>query len=225
MMTSFATLTIGQAPRSNIMPLLDEYLPPELVTHTGLLDGLTQAQIEQRFAPAPGEDVLVSRLLDGTQVRLASPRVEVALQEKINWLESQGCDTILLLCTGIFHNLHAQQAMLLEPDRIIPPLINGIVGQHQVGIIVPVVEQIEHQAGKWSKLAKKPCYATASPYLADERTLIEAALSLKDQGAQVVLLDCIGYQRSHCDIIQKHLDVPVMLSNSLVVKLAAELLL
>jgi protein AroM len=215
MMTSFATLTIGQAPRSDIMPLLDEYLPPDMVTHTGLLDGLTLAQIEQRFSPGPGEDVLVSRLLDGTQVRLASPRVEQALQQK---------NTILLLCTGVFHNLRAKEAMLLEPDRIIPPLINGIVGTHQVGIVVPVVEQIEHQAGKWSKLSKKPCYATASPYVADEQTLIEAALSLKEQGAQVVLLDCIGYQRSHCDIIQKQLDVPVVLSNSLVVKLAAELL-
>lgn len=225
MMTPFATLTIGQAPRSDIMPLLDEYLPHEMVTHTGLLDGLTLEQISQRFAPLPGEDILVSRLLDGNQVQLASSRVEVALQEKIEWLESQGCDTILLLCTGVFHNLRARQAMLLEPDRIIPPLINGIVGTHQVGIVVPVAEQIEHQAGKWSKLAKKPCYATASPYLADEKTLIEAALALKEQGAQVVLLDCIGYQRSHCDIIQKYLDVPVMLSNSLVVKLAAELLM
>jgi protein AroM len=224
MMTSFATLTIGQAPRSDIMPLLDEYLPPDMVTHTGLLDGLTLAQIEQRFSPGPGEDVLVSRLLDGTQVRLASPRVEQALQQKIDWLESEGCNTILLLCTGVFHNLRAKEAMLLEPDRIIPPLINGIVGTHQVGIVVPVVEQIEHQAGKWSKLSKKPCYATASPYVADEQTLIEAALSLKEQGAQVVLLDCIGYQRSHCDIIQKQLDVPVVLSNSLLVKLAAELL-
>ncbi len=225
MLTSFATLTIGQAPRTDIMPLLDEYLPREQVSHTGLLDGLTREQIELRFAPEPGEDVLVSRLLDGTQVRLASSRVEPALQEKIDWLESEGCETILLLCTGEFHHLKAKNALLLEPDRIIPPLINGIVGSHQVGIVVPVTEQIEHQAGKWLKLAKKPCYATASPYLANEQTLIKAALSLKEQGAQVVLLDCIGYQRRHADIIQQHIDVPVLLSNSLVVKLAAELLM
>lgn len=224
MLTSFATLTIGQAPRTDIMPLLDEHLPRDRVTHAGLLDGLTREQIEQRFAPQPGEDVLVSRLLDGTQVRLASPRVEKALQEKIDWLESEGCETILLLCTGEFHHLQAKEALLLEPDRIIPPLINGIVGTHRVGVVVPVVEQIEHQAGKWGKLATPPCYATASPYLADEQTLVEAAQSLKEQGAQVVLLDCIGYQRGHADIIQQHINVPVLLSNSLVVKLAAEFL-
>ncbi|MGY2940640.1 hypothetical protein ACVWWM_000831 [Ewingella americana] len=55
MMTSFATLTIGQAPRSDIMPLLMEYLPEESVTHVGLLDGLTSEQIEQRFSPEEGE--------------------------------------------------------------------------------------------------------------------------------------------------------------------------
>lgn len=225
MLTSFATLTIGQAPRNDIMPLLDKYLPGDRVTHTGLLDGLTREQIEQRFAPEEGEDVLVTRLLDGTQVRLASSRVEPALQSKIDWLESEGCETILLLCTGEFHHLKAKNALLLEPDRIIPPLINGIVGSHQIGVVVPVIEQIKHQAGKWAVLVKPPCYATASPYQADEPTLIEAALCLKQQGAQVVLLDCIGYQRRHADIIQQHINVPVLLSNALVVKLAAELLM
>lgn len=225
MMTSFATLTIGQAPRSDIMPLLDEYLPRDRVTHTGLLDGLTREQIRARFEPAAGEDILVSRLLDGTQVRLASARVEAALQQKIDELEHQGCSTILLLCTGVFHHLKARQALLLEPDRIIAPLMSGLVGGHQLGIVVPVVEQITHQSSKWGALATPPCYATASPYEADEHTLMKAAQSLKAQGAQIVLLDCIGYRRSHVDLIRRHLDVPVLLSNSLVVKLAADLLL
>lgn len=222
---SFATLTIGQAPRSDIMPLLDQYLPRDRVIHAGLLDGLTHEQIDARFAPEPQEDVLVSRLLDGTQVRLASTRVEQALQQKINELEGRGCSTILLLCTGVFHHLKAEKALLLEPDRIIPPLIAGLVCSHQIGIVVPVVEQIAHQGSKWNGLAKAPCYATASPYQADEPTLVAAALSLKEQGAQLVLLDCIGYRQSHADIIQQHLNVPVMLSNSLVVKLAADLLM
>ena len=80
MMTSFATLTIGQAPRSDIMPLLMAYLPAKSVTHVGLLDGLSTEQIEQRYAPAEGDAVLVTRLLDGSQVSLAASRVERGLQ-------------------------------------------------------------------------------------------------------------------------------------------------
>ena len=225
MITSFVTLTVGQTPRSDIMPLLDEYLPAEQVAHTGLLDGMTREQIEQDFSPESGEDMLVSCLLDGSQISLSSARVEQALQQKINWLEGEGCDTILLLGTDEFHHLRARQAMLLEPDRIIPPLIGAIVGNNQVGIVVPAASQIENQAGKWLKLAKKPCFAAANPYLDDEQGLIDAALSLRAQGAQVVVLDCIGYQHTHCDIIQKQLDVPVMLSNTLLAKLASELLM
>ncbi|TPG64218.1 AroM family protein [Ewingella americana] len=224
MMTPFATLTIGQAPRSDIMPLLMEYLPEESVTHIGLLDAMTAEEIELRYSPEEGEPVLVSRLLDGTQIALGSRSVEQGLQEKIDWLEALGCETILLLCTGVFESLRAQNAMLLEPDRIIPPLIRAIVGTHQVGIVVPIESQIAEQAIKWSKLPKAPCFAVASPYLADEAKLTAAALSLEEQGAQVVVLDCIGYHRQHSDLLQSKLGIPVLLSNVLVAKLAAELI-
>jgi protein AroM len=156
MITTFATLTIGQAPRSDIMPLLMAHLPAKSVTHVGLLDGMSTEQIEQRYAPAEGDAVLVSRLLDGSQVTMAAHR---------DVLEALGCMTILLLCTGEFKKLHARNALLLEPDRIIPPLIGAIVGGHRAGIVVPIEEQIVEQSGKWRKLSKPPCFAVASPYM------------------------------------------------------------
>lgn len=223
MMTSFATLTIGQAPRSDIMPLLMAYLPAKSVTHVGLLDGLSTEQIEQRYAPAEGDAVLVTRLLDGSQVSLAASRVERGLQEKIDLLEELGCMTILLLCTGEFNHLHANNALLLEPDRIIPPLISSIIGLHRAGIVVPVESQVVEQANKWRKLAKAPCFAVASPYISDDQALTEAAMRLAEQGAEVVLLDCIGYNRHHAEVLKKHLNIPVLLSNVLMAKLAAEL--
>jgi len=225
MMTSFATLTIGQAPRSDIMPLLMAHLPAKSVTHVGLLDGLSTEQIEQRYAPEEGDAVLVTRLLDGSQVMLAANRVERGLQQKIDVLEALGCMTILLLCTGEFSHLHAREALLLEPDRIIPPLIGSIIGQHRAGIVVPVESQIVEQANKWRKLSKAPCFAVASPYLSDDQTLAEAAKCLADQGAEVVVLDCIGFNRYHVDVFKKHLNIPVLLSNVLMAKLAAELII
>ncbi len=224
MITTFATLTIGQAPRSDIMPLLMAHLPAKSVTHVGLLDGMSTEQIEQRYAPAEGDAVLVSRLLDGSQVTMAAHRVERGLQEKIDVLEALGCMTILLLCTGEFKKLHARNALLLEPDRIIPPLIGAIVGEHRAGIVVPVEEQIVEQSNKWQKLSKPPCFAVASPYISDDQTIIEAAMRLAQQGAEVVVLDCIGYTRHHAELLKKHLSIPVLLSNVLMAKLAAELI-
>ena len=37
-------------------------------------------------------------------------------------------------------------------------------------------------------------------------------------------LDCLGYYQLHRDVLQKALDVPVLLANVLVSRLAAELL-
>lgn len=223
MTASFATLTIGQAPRRDIMPLLSGYLPVERVRHAGLLDGLDAGQIAERYAPQQGGKLLVSRLLDGTQVTLCAARVESGLQQKIRELEAAGCQMILLLCTGEFGRLQAEQALLLEPDRIIPPLIAAIVGEHRVGIVVPVAEQVGQQASKW-RLAKPPIYAVASPYLADDVALEQAACALLRQGAEVVVLDCIGYHQRHRAFLQARLSVPVLLSNVLVAQLAAELI-
>ncbi len=89
-----------------------------------MLDGLDAGQIAERYAPQQGDKLLVSRLLDGTQVTLGAARVESGLQQKIRELEAAGCQVILLLCTGEFGRLQAEQALLLEPDRIIPPLIS-----------------------------------------------------------------------------------------------------
>ena len=223
MMTSFATLTIGQAPRSDITPLLMTHLPDEPVTHVGLLDGLSREQIEQRYAPQEGEAVLVALLLDGSQVLLAAAGAERGLQEKIHQLEAQGCATILLLCGGEFSSLHADSALLIEPERMIPPLIGAMVGTHRAGIVVPVESQIGWQANKWRKLEKPPCFAVASPYLTDDQALTEAAKRFAEQGAEVVVLDCIGYNHHHVKVLEQHLDVPVLLANVLMVQLAAEL--
>jgi len=235
MMTSFATLAIGQAPGGEIMPLLNEYISAENLTHVGLLDGLSRQEIEQYYAPTIDEPVVISRLQDGSRVVLSSQRVEQALQEKIDWMAEKGCEIILLMCSGEFSRLQSQSVTLIDPERLIPPLIDGIVGTNQVGIIVSDTEQMEQQVNKWKNLAKRPRFAIASPYLFNEselddggvdgKRLLDAALSLKAQGAEVVVLDCIGYQTHHGEMLEEYLQIPVLLSNTLVARLAAELII
>lgn len=219
---SFATLTIGQAPRSDILPLLSGWLPQDRVSHYGLLDGLSVEQIAARYAPRPGDKVLVSRLLDGSQVRLSAAAVGQGLQQKIDQLEARGCETILLLCTGQFDGLRAQHAFLLEPDRLIPPLLAAMVAGHRLSVVVPVTEQIEQQFSKWRMMSESPLFTVASPYLGDAQEWICAAATLRRQQAEAVMLDCIGYTRAQREFLQDRLGVPVLLSNVLVAKLAAE---
>ena len=58
-----------------------------------------------------------------------------------------------------------------------------------------------------------------------EAALIEAGRELLERGADVLILDCLGFHQHHRDLLQKALDVPVLLSNVLMARLAAELLI
>ena len=57
-MSKLGTLTIGQAPRADITPILDDVLDARLARHhAGVLDGLSRAEIERAVATEPGEPV------------------------------------------------------------------------------------------------------------------------------------------------------------------------
>ncbi|STQ13823.1 AroM family protein [Enterobacter cloacae] len=57
-----------------------------------------------------------------------------------------------------------------------------------------------------------------------EAKLIAAGKELLERGADVLILDCLGFHQHHRDLLQKALDVPVLLSNVLMARLASELL-
>lgn len=221
---ALATLTLGHAARSDLHPLLLEHLPEEQIVYVGLLDGLTAEDIVRRYGAAENEKVVMTRLDDGTHVALSAEKVEAALQNQIRELERQGFETILMLCSGHYSNLFTERAVLLEPYRILPPLVEAIIDGHQAGIVVAREENIAEQARKWKSLAQRPYFAVASPWHNSDDELIDAALLLQEQGADVVLLDCLGYHQRHRDFLQKLLGIPVLLSNVLIAKLAAELL-
>ena len=47
------TLTIGEAPRPDVVPILDRHVPAEIRRiHRGVLDGLSRAEIDQLSAGA-----------------------------------------------------------------------------------------------------------------------------------------------------------------------------
>ncbi|MCV9936741.1 AroM family protein [Boseaceae bacterium BT-24-1] len=221
-MAKLGTLTIGQAPRADITPILDAVLGAELPRlHAGVLDGLSHEEIARDFAPEAGGALLITKLLDGTSVVIDRQRTERAAQAKLSALEAAGCSTILMLCTGHFASLATKRARLVEPDRILPPTVAVLVQDAQLGIIVPLAEQIASEAGKWAPLARPPIYAAASPYGGDGPSVAEAAESLAEHGAQILLMDCMGFVERHRQEAAAA-GLPVILSNALIAKIVSE---
>ena len=218
------TLTIGQAPRLDVIPIIDRHVPAAVRRiHRGVLDGMTRRDIDARYRPEPDEPVLVTRLQDGAEVVLSRRRMRDGVREALDRLEADGCDAILLLCTGTFDGLACDKAWLIEPDHIIPGMVAGLVERRQLGVIVPIASQIGSESGKWRVLHRPPIFAAASPYGGTEDALVDAGKELKAQGADAILLDCIGFTERHRQALLP-LDLPVILSNAVAAKAVGELL-
>jgi protein AroM len=222
--TLLGTLTIGQAPRPDLTPILDQHLPSGVKRiDRGLLDGQSREAIAGAYAAAAGEAVLVTRLADGSAVQLSAQKVLSALQGELDALEAAGCNVVLLLCTGAFHGLRLRRALLLEPDRIIPPAVAGIVRDRRLGIIVPLASQISSESGKWQALEREPLFAAASPYTATPAAIAAAGQLLARSGAEALLLDCIGFIEAHRRELARVSGLPVILANALMAKIVGEL--
>ncbi|EHE4078014.1 AroM family protein [Salmonella enterica subsp. enterica serovar Livingstone] len=224
MSASLAILTIGIVPMSEVLPLLTEYIDEQHITHHSLLGKMSREDVMADYAVEPGDDPLLTLLNDNQIAHVSRQKVERDLQSVVEVLDNQGYDVIILMSTAAIKSMAARNSILLEPLRIIPPLVASIVDGHQVGVIVPVAELLAAQEKKWQVLQMPPVYSLANPVHGSEQQLIDAGQALLDQGADVIMLDCLGFHQRHRDILQQALDVPVLLSNVLIARLASELL-
>lgn len=219
-----AILTIGVVPLAGVLPLLTEHIREEQIAHISLLGEMTRDDVMAEYAVGDGEQGLLTLLSDNQLVMVSRQKIERDVRSVIAMLDRQHFDVILLLSSEQLTGFTTHHAILLEPQRIIPPLVASIVDGHQVGVIVPVEEIMPMQRQKWHSLEKAPYYALANPFTGSDSELLTAGKALLEQGADVLVLDCLGYYQHHRDVLQKALDVPVLLSNVLVSRLAAELL-
>ncbi|EAA3703342.1 AroM family protein [Salmonella enterica subsp. enterica serovar Newport] len=224
MSASLAILTIGVVPMSEVLPLLTEYIDEQHITHHSLLGKMSREDVMADYAVEPGDDPLLTLLNDNQIAHVSRQKVERDLQSVVEVLDNQGYDVIILMSTAAIKSMATRNSILLEPLRIIPPLVASIVDGHQVGVIVPVAELLAAQEKKWQVLQMPPVYSLANPVHGSEQQLIDAGQALLDQGADVIMLDCLGFHQRHRDILQQALDVPVLLSNVLIARLASELL-
>ncbi|NEN85651.1 AroM family protein [Paenibacillus elgii] len=218
------TVTIGQAPRPDVTPILERHLGDRVeLLQVGVLDGMTKQEIAASLSPDPEHYVLTSRLASGDAVVMAREKIAPVLQQKIDWLEELGCRQILVLCTGVFDGLTTKNARLLEPDELLAPIVAAMVRGMRFGVLVPLAEQQEALAEKWRHRGLDPFIAAASPYDFREKQALAACAQLKDQ-ADIVLLDCMGYTEAMRAFVARHTGLPVILSNALMAKVISEMI-
>jgi protein AroM len=212
-------ITIGQSPRLDVLPVFDAHVPVDVDrVHVGVLDRLSDADIAAQFAPRPNQTRMVTRLADGRGIEIDAGAAEAGVQRKLIELEDAGCSVVVVLCTGVFRGLRTRRAWLIEPDRILPSLVSGLIGPRKVGLVSPLPTPLDAARRKWAALQIPPRVAVASPYVDGDAGVRSAALDLKRDGVDVVLMDCFGYTEPHRRAAAAAAGLPVLLSNDLIAR-------
>ena len=213
-MKKVGAITIGQAPRPDICGEIQALLGDDYcLVEAGALDGLTPQQVHA-LQPAAGEDVLVTRLADGSIVQVAERHLAPRVQEKINALFAQGLPLVLLLCTGEFPPFEAR-GLLLQPQALLRQVAAALAGGRKVGVLCPTVAHLPQVSRQWAAvLTAEPVVRWVSPY-EGVRGVEQAARELKSAGVELVALDCIAYMLAMQAAVREAAGVPVLLPRSL----------
>jgi protein AroM len=216
-------VTIGQAPRNDVAGEFMQALGLEAeLLQRGALDGLTLAEIKE-IEPKAGDYVLVTRLRDGTEVRIAERHIEERMKACVRKLEEDGAEIIVQFCTGEFPSLTSRK-LLLKPDVLLEHLIPAIVGKGCLGAVVPHESQIAAMEKKWGKTGLKVVCTAASPYSGKPADYERAGRELAEKGADLIVLDCIGFTQAMKKIFRAASGRPVILPRTLLGRIAGEML-
>lgn len=210
-------LTIGQSPRSDMTPEMKALLGPSVeFVEVGALDDLNENEIRQ-LSPGSNETTYISRLRNGRSVKLSKSKLLPYLQNQLSKVEEEVSSSIVV-CTGSFPTLNNKKPILF-PDQVLKNVVQAVLGSGTLGLIVPLEEQRMQLLDKWGSIPVVA--AAASPY--EKADFEKPALELKEKGATIFVLDCMGYTDEHKQKVKSVTGLPVILSRSIVARIAAEM--
>jgi protein AroM len=222
--STLGVVTIGQAPRVDLLPEITPHLPPgvQIIEH-GALDGMSEADIAA-LAPRGGETALTSRLASGESAVFSHDQAMPLVQQAVQRSQDDGADVVLVVCSGAFPPLVCHVPLLLA-EPLAQHGVAGLANGRRVGIIRPLESQLEEGRRRWQRILNGPFPETraASPYTGGTEAVAAAAAELADH-SDLLVLDCMGYDeamRSQAAAVSRR---PVVLVRSTVARLTAELL-
>ncbi|MDP2859427.1 MAG: AroM family protein [Bacillota bacterium] len=221
-MPVLGTVTIGQSPRTDLIPEMKAILGAEVeVVEGGALDGLSRGEIEA-FKPEAGDYVLVTRLRDGTSVKIAERHILPLMQAQIDRVVGLGADVVALVCTGSFPEFACKRP-LVEPQKVLGHMVRSVGERLSIGVVVPDKDQIAQAQRRWQGAGRAVSVVAASPY-GDLSHLDSAAADLRQAGCELGVLDCIGFTFEMKRRFSERLGAPCVLARSALARVLKEIL-
>ncbi|MFA5868967.1 MAG: AroM family protein [Candidatus Bathyarchaeia archaeon] len=220
-MKKIGMLTIGQSPRDDILPGLMEILGKNVeIVEAGALDGKTMEDVKK--IPLRVEDyILVSRMRDGTEIKITKKYILPLMQEKLDLLESKGIRLTVVMCTGNFPQFKSK-GLVVTPKEILKGVMEGSLKKGRLGVVYPTAEQMPMAVGEWGRPGVEIYPDTVSPY--EPKDVEGLCKRLAAQNLDLVLLNCFGFPTEIKKKIAAATGKPVVQANTLVAHVLAELI-
>lgn len=223
-MPRIAFFTIGESPRSDVVPEMQARLGPQVqLQQFGVLDAL-DAAARAALAPRAGLHRFVTRLRDGSSIELDAQRTEARLAALMQSADGAGFDLLVPLCTGTA--IPRLTTLVIEPQQVVDLQIAALAAHcKRLGVIVPLAAQTE----TLHLVQPVPCpvaLSHASPY---EQDAALAAAAFARAGHQLadcdlIVMHCMGYTEAMRRQVARASGRPVLLSNRFVADALAHLL-
>lgn len=220
-MKRVGAVTIGQAPRTDVMEDVGEILRGNVeLIQAGALDGLTLEEV-QTLRPDGTGNTLVSRMQDGTGVMLQEQKILPLMQRRIRELEEKDVSAILILCTGEFPETFVSKIPLIYPSKVLCSVVASLNNISRIGIITPEAAQMEDIRKKWSPIVETVVPVQWNPY--HDSCSQSAVERLRREQVDLAVMDCFGYSRKMRDFAAQAIGKPVILARTMAARVLLEI--
>lgn len=224
-MKKIGFITIGEAPRRDIMKDIEPLLSDQLeILQAGALDNLTMEQIKE-LAPDKGDTVLVSSLQNGISVEMAEEKILNRLQECIRNLEDKGAEGIMFLCTGDFGDTFSSKVPVVYPNKLMYAVVQTLCTDGKLNVLVPDAEQVEEAEKQWSRDGLRVKAVHLSPYTNNLEQFREKLAAAAFYDATYIVMDCMGYSAEMKKIAVEVTGKKVILPRTLATEILKEIVI
>ena len=219
-MKKIGMLTIGQTPRNDLIPGLMDILGPGYeVVEAGALDDHTMDDVN-RIDLNPDHYILVSRMRDGTEIKITKKVVIPRMQEQLDRLEDQGVRLTVVMCTGKFPQFRSR-GLVVTPSEVLKGVIEGSLKVGKLAVVYPTEEQILYAEKDFGREGVEVYADAVSPYEDDDvKGLLER---LVKEDPDLVFLNCFGFPYSIKKQVQEATGKPTIHSSAVIARVIKEL--
>lgn len=214
-------VVIGQSPRPTIAAEIAAVLSPDMdIDLRGALDGMSRAEIDA-IPPSDGHDALFTLLPDGDAVIISKKAVEARADRQLARLRQEGIGIAMLACTGKFPNLDPEGLVIL-PSAVLHKMVEAVLPRGRLGVFSPLPEQTALIHEKWRRPGIEVFGVTLRPGSGDDE-VDQAAKAMAAHRPDLVVLDCMGYNRANKARLRRVYQGPAILAIAAAARAVAEL--